>query len=361
VREDEDVPRGSVGVVTGFKSDTKGRVRAQVQFPSGTFALLLSQLAPWTEAGGGGRMAASAAPPAHDPYQVPQRPKALAPASSYASGMHVDNGDLMDVTFTGAGFGVSLGSASDGNLVVSGCKPPASDMGVEVGFVLVRMLADGTSRSVRPGTAAADVGRILQTAGRPVVLTFRIPATHRVMQARAAARAQPPQQEERRHAPVPDGPTELQQRLLAARAAPAQQNLPRPASQIGAFGRNDDDDEGFFNDAERNFLGQERRVQQQQQHQLQGGGSGGGLDRRPSSLSNSALRPPPPSSWGQAGGGGADGLTAADRAEQAEQAALVTEWLVSAGLGHLKRGFEEFGIGKLEDLADPDLLQEADL
>jgi hypothetical protein len=40
---------------------------------------------------------------------------------------------------------------------------------------------------------------------------------------------------------------------------------------------------------------------------------------------------------------------------------LVAEWLVSAGLGHLRRKLGEFGLESLEDLADQDLLTLSDM
>ena len=82
---------------------------------------------------------------------------------------------LVDVVFTeqrcGLVFDVLEGYSEDSGLpVVTEATAAAAALGVRPGFVLVRLAAAGISVAMRPGT---DFCRVIQSAGRPVTLTFR--------------------------------------------------------------------------------------------------------------------------------------------------------------------------------------------
>jgi len=79
-----------------------------------------------------------------------------------------------EVVFGPGPLGVALmpgavGTAAEGSLVVSQLRAPASDLGVELGSVLVRLGADEVPLGVTP----AEIGARLQQAPRPVALVFR--------------------------------------------------------------------------------------------------------------------------------------------------------------------------------------------
>jgi len=89
-------------------------------------------------------------------------------------GLEKDDNEI-SVTFTTTSLGVALApSPGDGGaeLVVSGVRSPASDMGVVKGLVLVKL----GSETVPRGFEAKSIAKILKEAPRPITLTFRRPS-----------------------------------------------------------------------------------------------------------------------------------------------------------------------------------------
>jgi len=149
---DVDVPKGSVGLVLGFQTDSAGRSRAQVKFDSGAFALLVDDLTVVDESGS-------------------QKKEAVVLKDAMTS--NTGQLPIIRVVFADSAFGMSMGSTQDGLLLVSRIKEPAVSLGVQVGWQLVHVQsANGDQRSIPLGMTAAKVGAILKSAARPLTLSF---------------------------------------------------------------------------------------------------------------------------------------------------------------------------------------------
>jgi len=144
VNEDDDVPAGSVGVVVGFKGDSKGRPRALVKFPSGTFPLLISQLvhavganldrAAHGSAAGGGPVVVDGSPRQpelepvrHQPVQQPPPAHGLSTSQRHGNKPPVERHDNLEQPgFGGGGSSGRGGNGGSGGLMRQASAPGSS-------------------------------------------------------------------------------------------------------------------------------------------------------------------------------------------------------------------------------------------
>ena len=160
---DVDVPKGSVGLVLGFQTDSAGRSRAQVKFDAGAFALLVDDLKVVLDDS------------VHAANSGSSSKKEAVVTTTTTATASSNNGQLPinRVVFKDSAFGMSMGSTQDGLLLVSRVNEPALSLGVQVGWQLVHVQsANGDQRSIPLGMTAAKVGAILKSAARPLTLSF---------------------------------------------------------------------------------------------------------------------------------------------------------------------------------------------